>query len=177
MNQIADIFWRAQQRGELRFIVIGGRGLAAHGIQRYTEDTDLLLATTDHPAAHLVLKTAGFEAFAENDVFSRWRHRELVFEVVDLMRVTPSTFEKMWQDSVTWNVGPYQLHVASIRSYVALKLHALRHNPERDIKDLPDIIALLRAHPTALSRDELTNLCETYGPSGILEKLVPFLPS
>lgn len=177
MNQIADIFWRAQQRGDLRFIVIGGRGLAAHGIERYTEDTDLLLATTDHPAAHQVLKTAGFEAMVDNEVFSRWRHRELVFEVVDLMRVNPSTFEKMWQDSVTWHVGPYRLQVASIRGYVALKLHALRHNPERDIKDLPDIIALLRSQPAALSRDELTELCETYGPPGIIEKLVLLLHS
>lgn len=49
MKEILDILWRAQERGELRFLVISGRGLEAQGCQRFAKDIDCLIATDQLP--------------------------------------------------------------------------------------------------------------------------------
>ena len=40
MQSLAEYLFRAQRRGELRFLLIGGRSLEAHGYVRNTKDVD-----------------------------------------------------------------------------------------------------------------------------------------
>ena len=57
------------------------------------------------------------------------------------------------------------------KALVALKLHAMHNNPRREVRDLPDIIALLQANPDAVGETELRDLCYRYGPEGIWERI------
>ena len=58
---------------------------------------------------------------------------------------------------------------------IMLKLHAMKSNPKREIKDLSDIVEILRNGPDPLPRDELEAMCEHYGPAGVCERIVEAL--
>ncbi len=59
MQALADILTRAERRGEMRFFLIGGRSLEAHGLVRFTKDVDFLVATNDIPVISQILLHAG----------------------------------------------------------------------------------------------------------------------
>ena len=171
MKEILDILWRAQEHGDLRFLIIGGRGLEAHGYQRFTKDLDCLIATDQLPILEGLLERAGFERIAENSSFNRYRHRSLVYEPMDVMKVNQSTFDKMWAGSVAFDTEGLSVRAPGVSGYIALKLHAIRCNPERRFKDLSDLVEILASKNPVPSLDELRELCERYGPPGILADL------
>jgi hypothetical protein len=51
------------------------------------------------------------------------------------------------------------------------ELHAIRNNPQREPRDFSDIVEVVRANPGHLGNDELSGLCEKYGPEGLRERL------
>jgi hypothetical protein len=48
-----------------------------------------------------------------------------------------------------------------------MKLHAIRTNPQRELRDFADIVELVRSNLGSISRDELQHLYTTYAPQGI----------
>lgn len=165
MLELADIMMRAEQKGALRFFLIGGRALEAHGVVRFTKDVDLLVATEDLPAVSAVLAKAGYGKTAENQIFSRWKHPSLTVDDVDVMVVSPDTFHKLMAGSVIHRLGSASLRVPGVASLIALKLHAMRSNPDRLEKDGRDIAELLRQNPNALDKAALETLFAKYGCS------------
>ena len=171
MKEILDILWRAQERGELRFLVIGGRGLEAHGYQRYTKDLDLMIATDQLTTLEAIVRTAGFECVARNNNFNRYHHRSLVYEPMDVMRVDRGTFDKLWSTGAAFELYGLPMRAPGVAGYVALKLHAVTQNPDRREKDMLDLSRLLKSQSPLPTLDELRNLCEKYGPPGVFDEL------
>lgn len=165
MQALADLMMRAEQNGTLRLFLIGGRALEAHGVVRFTKDVDFLVATEDIPAMSTVLTTAGYRKTDENAIFSRWKHPSLSVDDVDVMYVNRLTFEKLMEGSVLHQLGKTGLRVPSMPSLIALKLHAMRSNPERLEKDGRDIAELLLKNPQALDKASLETLFAKYGCS------------
>ena len=81
---------------------------------------------------------------------------------IHAMFVAAETFGKMWAKSVPHTYGGSQLRVPSIAHLIALKLHALKNSPERQGKDMRDIIHLLELNPGVVSKQELRQLCTRY---------------
>ena len=172
VNEILDLLSRAQQRGELRFLVIGGRGLEAHGIQRFTNDTDVLLAAAQMDKVGEVLRGGGFESLSESPNFTRWRHRDPMIEILDVMRVNEGTFEKLWADSILFQAGGATLRAPSVRSYIALKIFAIQNNPDRFMKDMGDIASLFKGAQGKITVDDLRATCERYGTPELLARMM-----
>lgn len=171
MKSLAEYLFRAQRRGELKFMLIGGRSLEAHGYVRNTKDVDFLIATHDIPVMERLLTSIGYRKEAETEIFSRWKHSSMEAEDVDLMFVGAATFDSLNQDCVTMQIGSAVLRVPSVAGIAALKLHAIKNNPERLAKDSTDIISLMRLNPAALDYDGLRTLCGKFGNAEIWAKL------
>lgn len=165
MQALADLMMRAEQHSALRFFLIGGRALEAHGVVRFTRDVDFLIAAGDLPAVSSVLTTAGYRKTDQNSVFSRWRHPSLIVDEVDVMVVNRLTFDRLMDGSVIHQLGMAGLRVPSVPSLIALKLHALKSNPDRLEKDGSDIAELLRRNPGVLDQAALESLFAKYGCS------------
>lgn len=165
MLALADLMMRAEEDGALRFFLIGGRALEAHGVVRFTKDVDFLVATEDIPAVFAVLTKAGYRKLAENAIFSRWQHPSRIVDDVDVMYVNAATFAKLLEGSVIHQLGRVGLRVPSVPSLIALKLHAMRSNPDRLEKDGRDIAELLRRNPEVLTKASLETLFAKYGCS------------
>ncbi|MFO1483060.1 MAG: hypothetical protein U1F71_06805 [Verrucomicrobiaceae bacterium] len=171
MQSLAEFLFRAQRRGELKFMLIGGRSLEAHGYVRNTKDVDFLIATHDIPVMERLLGSIGYRKEVETTIFSRWKHGSMEAEDVDLMFVGESTFDLLDKDCVTMKIGSAVLRVPSVAGIAALKLHAMKNNPERFTKDSSDILTLMRLNPAALGHDEFRQLCEKFGNAEIWAKL------
>lgn len=152
IQALADLMMRAEKARTLRFFLIGGRALEAHGVVRFTRDVDFLVAAEDVSNVSSVLTTAGYRKTAENAIFSRWQHPSLKVDDVDVMYVSRPTFEKLMEGSVIHQLGNTSLRVPSVPSLIALKLHAIRSNPERMEKDGRDLADLLLQNPSALDK-------------------------
>ena len=58
---------------------------------------------------------------------------------------------------------------------MALKLHAIRQDPRRELQDLADIQALLRLNPEAINAEELLQLIERHGPTRSASRILGHL--
>jgi len=163
-------------RRELPFLLIGGRCLEAYGYVRNTRDLDLLVRLPDFDRLGVALREFGYIRTAETAIFSRWRSSDPVVEDLDLLYVDPTTFEKLDRDAVTMVLGDVSVSVPSVRGVIALKLHAMRNQPERRIRDTQDIQEILRLHPREVALEELRALCERYGLPGIYDAIRPEIP-
>ena len=161
--------------GETRLLLIGAYALQAYDVVRQTMDLDCLVVDEDANALGTILLGAGYELIQRTDAFLRYSHPSVWFMDVDVMTVDRDTFDKMFAQSTTRKVQSITMNVPSLLHLIALKLHAVKNNAKRELKDMGDIVELLRAHPDAVSQEALRGVCERYGPDGILEKLESYL--
>jgi hypothetical protein len=174
MRDVLDLLFRLQRELGVRLLIIGGWALQAHGYARNTVDVDCMVSAADDQTVADRLRRVGFECFDEQVAFRRFKHNVDPFLVVDVMRVSAETFEKMWNASVLFQVAGLELHVPSLLHLIALKLHAAT-NEHRAGKDLEDIRQLLAANPGALSSADLETLCNRFGTLEHLNSLKAWL--
>ena len=156
-------------------IVVGGHALDVHGVTRQTLDIDCLIAAEHGDAFDAYMNEAGFLRVAKTSLFARYRHVSSRLPEVDVLFTDGATFSKLAREAVPFP-GSNALKVPSLPHLIALKLHAIRNAPEREARDLGDIVALLRANAGVLSTTELRELCTRFGPNGIETRLGALLP-
>ena len=153
-------------RSGVPFLIIGGHGLALHGVQRDTSDLDCMVVAgrREDLTAHLLHH--GFEEIGRHQNFSRFRHRSLVYPLLDVMQVDQGTWLKVESGSLAGTLFGHSIKVPSVPHYIALKLHAIRQNPDREDQDRSDICQLIKANPGSVTHAEIEALCERYAPEG-----------
>lgn len=77
----------------------------------------------------------------------------------------------MWNASMASDTEGVPVGAPGVGAYFALKLHAISCNPERRFNDLSDLVEILASKNPLPTLDELRELCEGYGPPGILADL------
>lgn len=151
----------AGKRG-LRFLLIGGHAVNAHGYSRKTFDIDLLINRDDKELWRELMLGLGFECLHEHETFIQFASPET--PQVDLMCVRAETFAKQFDTSEVRSALELETRVPSLFNLLALKLHAARHAPlHRRHKDLIDIIALNEANRVEVTSDSFRNLCHKFG--------------
>ncbi len=154
-------------QGNVQALLIGGHALSAFGYQRATIDVDCLMAIPDVTVLHKVLTAAGYRRIEQTQTFAHYTHPSGTLLDVDVMRVDRDTFDKLHAQSNRYRIGNAEMRVPCLLHLIALKLHAMRNNQKRELKDLADIVELLRANPEKVSREQLLATCERYGPKNI----------
>lgn len=175
MDSTLDYLARAQTAGRIRFLVIGGRGLSAHGIQRFTKDLDLAVATSQLEVLSDLLGEIGYRRDFELSGFVRFTHSHPAVPHIDAMKMNEVTFSKAIATARAFEVRGHALSAPGVEVYVAMKLLAMRNQAERRGKDLRDIEELLRRSPEQVSRESLRSLCDRFGVPGDFELLCSYL--
>lgn len=127
----------------VRFALAGGVAVATYGIQRSTLDLDFVVPAADADAAVAALEKLGFRTIRSSEAFSN-HLRTAGAERIDLLFVgEPSAsalFARATQQPV---LDAPSIAVVHPEHLVAMKLFALKQNPERQAIDLEDVRALL----------------------------------
>lgn len=156
---------RALNNASVRFIVVGGVAVAAHGYGRSTQDIDLVIRLEPESirAAFAALATRGYrpivpvtaDAFADPPQRARWIAEKgmvvLSFQSeqepgtpVDLFVTEPFDFEEEYQRSMIEEITPgVPLRIVRRETLVRLKLDAGRP------QDLADVAQLRAIHGDA----------------------------
>ncbi|MDA0321467.1 MAG: nucleotidyltransferase [Verrucomicrobia bacterium] len=158
-----------------QFLLIGGFALPVYGVVRQTADVDYLVSDADDLVLGEILAAAGYSEKHRAAAFVRYEHPSVYLMDIDIMLVDTDTFTKMHGASAVHMIGTSRAYVPTLLHLVALKLHAIRNNPKRELKDLGDIVELLRENPSTVSTRDLAQTCQEYGPPGIFEKLESYL--
>jgi len=163
----------ARERG-LQFLVIGGHAVNAYGERRQTGDLDILVREADRKAWLNLVTSMGYSLFHQHEAFLQFRPSKLAVWPLDLMLVEDRTFDGLLAESAEVNFGGAQnVRIPSIEHLIALKLNVLKQvGRERELKDLADIVALVRIGKFEVKDKKFRILCEKYGTAEIYEKII-----
>lgn len=171
MKSAIQLVFDGLRAGHVSALLIGGHALAAFGYQRQTLDVDCLLAAPDAYMLRDVLTQAGYREVEKTDVFARYSHASVYLLDVDVVLVDRNTFAKLEAKSCVYRVAGAEMRVPCLLHLIALKLHAMKNNPKRELRDLADIVALLQENPETVAREDLASVCARYGPEHVLGRI------
>jgi hypothetical protein len=153
----------------LRFLIIGGYAVAAHGHARATFDVDLLVRRADRESWFERILSSGLSLFAESPAFAQFSQRKEA-DGLDLMFVDAITFDQMWEASEEHDFGGIKARVPCLDHLLAMKLHALKQAlPHRTSKDAEDVEMLVRRHRIDLRQPHYEQLFLKYSNQEIYE--------
>jgi len=153
------------ERENLAVLVIGGHAVNAYGYTRTTLDVDFLMAVDSFAKWRKVFESAGYRWVGQTETFARLDPPVTAPPSlpVDVMLVSPGTFDKLYAGRKLLDFGGNLLPVPNPLHLIALKLHAMR-NPDRfkKGKDLPDILNLISICQIDTESAELQAILDRY---------------
>jgi hypothetical protein len=160
------------ERAGLKFVVIGGHAVAAHGYERTTRDADLLVCRDDADRWFQALLATGYSQHHRGTNFIQFNPGAGDPWPLDLMLVNQSTFEKTLAEAELRPYGKTRVPVVSLRHLLALKLFALKNQPShRVLKDMDDLLNLLQANRVNAKEAWFRELALKYGSLEIYERV------
>lgn len=172
--ELADFVHIGNQEPALRFLIIGGWAVGAHGHARSTFDVDFLVRHADRGVWLSRMTRCGMTLFRESKAFVQFTQEG--GDGLDLMLVDDVTFTRMWDASEERTFVDVQARVPCLDHLLALKLHALRQDlPHRTSKDADDVEVLLRRHNIDLREPRYEALFLKYGSRELYETFIRIL--
>lgn len=160
---LPELLESCSRESDLRFLLIGGHAVIAHGHARTTFDVDFLVCHQQLPAWIAILWSLGYRLERQEGAFALFSPTP-EGEGLDLMLVNMTTFEGIWRAGVEVSVGGQVVKVPSLDHLLALKLHVLKQNlRHRRIKDLDDVIRLALVNKLDVRKEHYRKLFEKYG--------------
>lgn len=130
----------------VRYALIGGFALAMRGVQRATMDLDFILALEDLDVADGIIRSHGYQREYRSENVSHYLSPESDWGRIDILHSFRRPSLRMLETADLLEVSPgLSLRVAKIEDLVALKLQALRNDPQREPGDWADIRLLIQA--------------------------------
>ena len=152
--------------------LIGAMAVNAYNISRFTKDVDFMILISDFEGILPDLMEMGLEIFHKQENFVRLRHREFREIITDFLFVDEGTLQHILRDGKSIQMFKQTFVVPSLNHLIAMKLHAIKQNPEREIKDLLDIANLIKEHNVSVLSESFRALCLKYGPDTTYDKLL-----
>ncbi len=157
----------------LRFLLIGGHAVNAHGYERTTLDIDFLVEKSDLDEWKAVMSDLGYHSIHETKAFSQFEPVDGEGFRIDLMLVDGKTFAKLLAGSQAMDYGGRRIQVVGALHLIALKLHATR-TWDRAVqgKDYYDILKLIQSNAINTQSEQFTAILDQYATPSIRERLL-----
>ncbi len=152
-------------------IVIGGSAVQCYGMARMTFACDCVILDRDEPRLRQALSPFGYVLDDQRVAFTRYRHLGGQRPIVDAMGVNAATLANVWRESRLVKISGLDVRVPAPLHLVAMKLHALKQQPDRAYKDWEDIRFLIEQHRDSWTRESLAGLVERYASAETAEQL------
>jgi len=118
------------------------------------------------------LKDEGYKESYSQEVFSRLTTDTDYLLSLDFMFVDDQTLSKIIDRGTETEIAGQKFIVPSLNHLIALKLHAIKHNPEpRKEKDLWDIIELARANEIEVGGEDFRQTALKYGTPDLYREI------
>jgi hypothetical protein len=141
--KVIDLLTEFFEREKLPFAVIGAFGLHAYGLTRATTDLDFVTDSAVQPRVVAFLERSGYETLYVSPGYSNHLHLDADLGRVDLVYVSGETSRRLFAESKPLRIAGRVLLVPRPEFLAAMKVHAMRNDPERRHQELADIRFLL----------------------------------
>ncbi len=169
---IADLI----QKEEISCILIGGFAVNYYKVTRQTADVDFLITKENFDKISSSLEEAGYTKSLLQDNFVQLKISQPSLMDIDFMFVDQNTLTKILNESTEIQIAKQNFRVPSLNHLIALKLHSIKHNRKlRLIRDLPDIISLIRINELDYKSQNFKDLCLKFGTDEIYTKILEAL--
>ena len=169
---IFDILAAEFKQAKISCILIGGFAVNCYQVSRYTSDIDFLTTEEDYAKIFKSLKRREYEEFHRGKNFVRLKSRRPEWMILDFMFVDRMTFDRMLREGQKKNFMGSEWIVPSLEHLIALKLHTIKNNPDRELRDLLDIVDLIKVNQLEVHTDRFKALCLKHGTQEIYEKIL-----
>ncbi|MFZ5799903.1 MAG: nucleotidyl transferase AbiEii/AbiGii toxin family protein [Candidatus Omnitrophota bacterium] len=157
-------------------ILIGGFAVNCYKVTRQTVDLDFLITKDDFDKIRPALEKAGYKQITREKNFAQLKSSRLSLLDVDFMFVEGETFAKIIGEGREVKIAGQKFIVPSLEHLLALKLHSIKFNPKlRLMRDLPDIVNLIRINKVNVNSEKFKELCLKYGTGEIYDKILEIL--
>lgn len=130
---------------DVPFAVVGGFGLHAYGLTRATFDLDLLTAAEAQAELVSFMEGLGYRTLHRSAGYSNHAHGDAAWGRVDFIYVRGDTARELFASLRSFELSPgLELPVPRPEHLAALKVHAMKSDPERRYQDMADLRFLLR---------------------------------
>ncbi len=157
-----------------RFAVIGAFGLHAYGLTRATSDLDLVTELAAQAKLIPFLESQGYQTLHASTGYSNHLHADPRKGRLDFVYVDGETSRRLFGAARFLPVlGGIAAAVPRPEHLAAMKIQAMKNDPERTFREMADILFLMRL-PGA-DRDEIRGYFEKQGLGDKYNEICKFL--
>ena len=159
------------ETAKIPFLLIGGYALNAYGYSRATRDVDFMIVSSDFEKAKQIVQRCGYRQYIHKDLCARFVDHEKQWPPLDLVFVEQETFQSIIKEAKNVEVMGRKLFVPSAEHLIALKLHAIKNDPQRETKDLNNIFEIIKAKGLDVNAPKFKDFCLKFGNAGLFERI------
>ena len=150
------------ERERIDYALIGAFALKAYGYTRATQDVDFIARQKDQKKIIINLESLGFETLYSSTGYSNHLHPLSGLGRIDFVYVKGDTAESIFKEAVRILLFD-NLTVPVVRPehIVALKVFAMKNDPDRALREMADIKELLSL--PEINLQEVREYFEKYG--------------
>ncbi|MCP3962065.1 MAG: nucleotidyltransferase family protein [bacterium] len=160
--RVLQTLGRFLDQRETRYGVIGGVALGVYGIARLTVDLDLVIDREAQADLVTFFESLGYETLHCSDAYSNHLHPDSAMGGVDVVYVRGETERRIFEAARSLE-GPNRLEilVPCPEHLAAMKVAAMKNDPDRTLQDLADIRNLMRL--PGVDREAIREAFEKHG--------------
>jgi hypothetical protein len=141
MKEIEHLF----EREGFSYAVIGALALHAYGMTRATRDLDFVTESSAQKKLILFLEALGYETLYASSGYSNHLHPDPAKGRLDFVYVSGETSQLLFASTRRMLVlEDISLPVPRAEHLVAMKIQAMKNDPERSFQEMADILFLMR---------------------------------
>lgn len=148
-------------KAKVKFLVVGGIAMNAHGLTRSTFDLDLVVFLEKNNVLQFtkIMKKLDYIPkapvdpleLADEKIRKRWikeknmivfsyQHRKNAMDVIDVFVEHPFPFDEMWKQRKQIKLSGYTLHVVGLEHLMKMKQKASRPKDDMDLRYLNAVL-------------------------------------
>jgi hypothetical protein len=154
------------EREGFPYAIVGAFGLHAYGLSRATSDLDFVTVREAQPKTVEFLEGLGYDTLHVSNGYSNHSHRDPSRGRIDLVYVTGDTARLLFEGSrKSLKLGSREVPVPRPEHLAAMKVHAMKNDPQRAPQETADIRFLM-----ALPGVDRMEIRKYFDDAGLLDR-------
>ena len=171
---IFELIHSVLEKKKIPAVLIGGFAVNAYEYTRQTMDIDFLMGEEDYGQVLGDFEKIGFKEIARKKLCARFQAPPPHAWSVDIVFSDLETVKKISEAGKEVKISGLIFKIPSLPHLIALKLHAIKQDPRRELKDLQDIVELIRHHKMDIKTPAFQELCLRHGSQKLYGMIVQY---
>ena len=160
------------KKHKVRGVLVGGYALNANKVQRMTFDIDFMVTADDCSKIEPDLIKAGYSVFNRQDAFVQFKGEKHGLRDLDFLIGDRQTLEIIINQGKQVVIAGETFTVPSVFHLIAMKLHSMTNEKRREIKDLPDVVQLMKENAIDPLDNSVREIFRKYEGTDLYKRIV-----